>query len=92
MFVLKRTYEAALDRAVDAEAQLRRLGRKWDRLVDEINAKGGQQFLDHGTINPRQQFTQDEIEKLLDLCHPDKHGGKRMAVEITQKLLKMREG
>jgi hypothetical protein len=36
-------------------------------------------------------FTQEEIKKLLMLCHPDKHNGKQMAVEMTQKLLALRK-
>lgn len=36
------------------------------------------------------QFSQDEIQKLLMLCHPDKHGGKEMAMKMTQKLLSLR--
>lgn len=35
-------------------------------------------------------FNEDEMRKLLALCHPDKHDGKPMAVEMTQKLLAMR--
>lgn len=35
-------------------------------------------------------FTKDEIRTLIQLCHPDKHGGKESAVTITQKLLKLR--
>ena len=36
------------------------------------------------------QFSDHEIRQLLSLCHSDKHGGKQMAQEITQKLLKIR--
>jgi hypothetical protein len=36
-------------------------------------------------------FTEEEIKKLLMLCHPDKHNGKQMAVEMTQKLLALRK-
>lgn len=31
-----------------------------------------------------------DIKRLISLCHPDKHGGKPMAVEMTQKLLSLR--
>jgi hypothetical protein len=30
------------------------------------------------------------IKKILQLCHPDKHQGKQIAVEVTQMLLKMK--
>jgi regulatory protein YycI of two-component signal transduction system YycFG len=36
------------------------------------------------------QFTQDEIKRLILLCHPDKHQGKQIAHELTHKLLSMR--
>lgn len=36
------------------------------------------------------QFTKEEIERLIRLCHPDKHGGNKAATEMTQKLLRLR--
>lgn len=37
------------------------------------------------------QFTQDELRSLLQLVHPDKHGGKNSAVVMTQKINKLRK-
>lgn len=37
------------------------------------------------------KFSSDDFRKLLLLCHPDKHGGKTIAHEVTQKLLAMRK-
>lgn len=37
-----------------------------------------------------QTFSQEEIKRMIILCHPDKHNGKQMAVDITAKLVKMR--
>lgn len=37
------------------------------------------------------QLEEADIKRLITLCHPDKHGGKQSAVEITQKLLSMRK-
>lgn len=64
---------------------------EFNKLVDVINKKGGKQFLDHGVIAPPDQFTQDELRTLINLCHPDKHNGKETAVEMTQKLLALRK-
>lgn len=61
---------------------------KWNDLVEVINRKGGQAFLDQ---MPKPQFTESELKTLLQLCHPDKHGGKDSAVRITQKLLELRK-
>ena len=36
-------------------------------------------------------FTKEEIQTLISLCHPDKHGGKGSANNITAKLLKIRK-
>lgn len=60
---------------------------EWNKLVNRINAKGGEAFLNSA---PVPQFTADELKTLLQLCHPDKHGGKESAVRITQKLLELR--
>lgn len=66
-----------------------RLLNEWNSLVNLINSKGGSDFL-NSTPN-QQQFTKLEIDILIRLCHPDKHDGKRSAVEITQKLIKLRD-
>lgn len=67
------------------------LTNKWNALIDLINSKGGQNFLDNAVLNPKPQFSQEEIRKLINLCHPDKHDGKQMAIEMTQKLLQLKE-
>ena len=67
------------------------LANKWSDLVDQINAKGGQNFLDNAVLNPQPQFSQEDIRRLISLCHPDKHDGKQIAVEMTQKLLQLKE-
>lgn len=92
MFVLKKTYDAMVQRAHIAESAFGQLNRKWNKLVRRINEKGGEDFLERGRIHPpASQFTQEEIIKLIHLCHPDKHGGKEMATVMTQKLLKMKK-
>ena len=37
------------------------------------------------------QFTQDELRSLVQLVHPDKHGGKEVAVRMTQKINSLRK-
>lgn len=32
-----------------------------------------------------------DIKQLISLCHPDKHGGSKVANEITAKLIQMRK-
>lgn len=35
-------------------------------------------------------LSQDQIRKLIGLCHPDRHGNSKTATEITQWLLSQR--
>lgn len=88
MFVLASKYQALEARLARTEAARRKLQAEWNALVDEINAKGGRAFLD-GTLNePR--LSRGDIGRLILLCHPDKHGGKQMAEDMTKKLLALR--
>jgi hypothetical protein len=64
--------------------------RKWNDLVERINQLGGESFL-QGATEKHVQFTADELQRLIQLCHPDKHDGKQMATEMTAKLLKMKQ-
>lgn len=72
---LQRQYQA-LDSKYDA------LQAKWNILVRDINAKGGQDFLNKACG----QFNDDELRSLLQLVHPDKHDGKESAHKLTQKI------
>lgn len=67
------------------------LERKWASLVNQINRKGGQEFLDRGSMGgSKSKFSGQDLKSLITLCHPDKHKGSSLATEITQKLLEMR--
>lgn len=35
-------------------------------------------------------FDEKELKQLVALCHPDKHGGSKVAEEMTRKLLTLR--
>jgi len=41
--------------------------------------------------NTKNPFSQEDIKRLIMLCHPDKHGGKKMAEDMTKKLLTIRD-
>lgn len=58
---------------------------EYNKLVELINAKGGEAFL-----NSSSQFTPEQIDRLIRLCHPDKHGNSEAANEMTAALLKIR--
>jgi hypothetical protein len=96
MFVKVSEYRAAVDFAKEAVKLYKDLLVDWNDLVDRLNARCGKHGVDKFVANAvmpedvPSQFTQAEIQKLILLCHPDKHDGKQMAVELTQKLLKLR--
>ena len=89
MFVTKSKYDSLLSEKYAFEAAFYRLNKKWNNLVDTINEKGGRIFLD-GEIKNK-EFNEEEIKILIQLCHPDKHNGKQIAIDITKKLLDIRD-
>lgn len=98
MIVRQSTLDAMERRAITAERnsnlyQLEyfKLKNQWNELVSIVNAKGGVDFLRNGALKePQPQFSAEELNKLIMLCHPDKHNGKSMATELTQKLLDLK--
>lgn len=85
MLMLKSTHEMEM---LQMQVEYQILLNKWNNLVEKINQKGGQSFLDGE--KKENQFSKGEINTLINLCHPDKHQQKESAVKITQKLLAMR--
>lgn len=97
MFVRQSTYRDAVASVVawkvhanHWEAKYGSLLKEWNDLVGKVNAKGGLSALKPTT--PVEQLSEDDCKRLLMLIHPDKHGGKQAAVEMTQKILAIREG
>jgi hypothetical protein len=49
----------------------------------------------NGTVKPQKSYSssipKQLLPKLIMLCHPDKHNGSKMSVEVTQQLLKLRD-
>jgi hypothetical protein len=82
-------YREMRDEAERLQSKLGRLLKKWNGLVNRINDLGGEEFL---SAPQKSQFTADELNTLINLCHPDKHGGKESANRITAKLIQMRKG
>lgn len=105
MFVLKSKYEELNTRHLSTlrelgkaqtriraiELELIGIRIKWAGLVNRINAKGGEAFLEKAQIGGSQQFSQDDIKKLIMLCHPDKHGNSPTATALTAQLIKLRK-
>jgi hypothetical protein len=65
----------------------------WKRLCIGCYISGKKKESPRPQERPRahQPIDNDMLKRLIMLCHPDKHGGSKMSVEITQKLLRMRD-
>jgi hypothetical protein len=48
-------------------------------------------FLDGQRSVVNFRLSEEFLEKLIMLCHPDKHDNSKMSNEVTQSLLKARE-
>jgi ABC-type transporter Mla subunit MlaD len=86
---MRQLYEQLADQR---GAKLNQMIRKWNRLVDRVNAAGGERILNGtGPAANTLGLTAVDIKRMLQLCHPDRHRNSDLAVEITQKLLALRE-
>jgi hypothetical protein len=83
----KRKYRVELSDCVRAMRDYNNLMDEYDVLVRK--AQKLQQLCKDSELytNP---FNQKDLKVMITLCHPDKHGGKKSATEMTQKLLEMR--
>jgi hypothetical protein len=98
MFVTKSRYDQMAQLAANAQAMLAHATRlnnkhveKLDALVTRINKLGGETFLRRGEAQQASAiFTADDVQRLILLCHPDRHDGKPMATEMTAKLLALK--
>lgn len=101
MFVLKSKYDKLYRRLYDKQVELGQkrleyidLMSKYRMLQLEFSELLTQRQSSTRQTSPKQetspQFTKEEIQTLVKLCHPDKHGQKPEATEITKKLLQLR--
>ena len=88
MFVSSSKYKRLAMQLQKAINDYNQLHGMWEELVAEINEKGGREFLDGKVGN--NQLSNEDIKKLIILCHPDKHNGKSIASEMTALLNKLK--
>lgn len=65
----------------------------WNRLVRELKSMGGLDAIRRKMSEPshvNSSFSKEEIRILIQLSHPDRHGGKDVYNQIMQKLNKMK--
>lgn len=92
MFVTRARYDRAVQEGVLALRKYHQLIREWNDLVDLIDNLGGLKRIREAVqATPTQQFTDDDIRRLLQLCHPDKHANSNLAQDMTRKLLAARQ-
>lgn len=60
--------------------------RRYNDLVHRINEKGGEQFLNEAVI-----ISDVQLDRLIRLCHPDKHDNSDAATKATQWLLSIKD-
>lgn len=87
MFVLKSKY---LKMEQTLKAELDYYHRFNFSLTVKIQAMKKEKRVSASAV-PSPQLTREDVTRLLNLCHPDKHGGKQMANDMTAKLLKLRD-
>lgn len=82
----------ALHTAHSYQTRHAQLQKEWNNLVDRINAKGGETFLKHGTVHSApQQFGDEDLRRLIQLCHPDKHANSELSQRMTTLLTGLRK-
>lgn len=90
MFVFKSTYDKALRDSASANKTVLLYQQRYNKLLSEWNDLVTRVNRGDYSRTPAKQLESMDIKKLLMLCHPDKHGGKPMAEEMTKKLLSLR--
>lgn len=94
MFVTKSRHRKTLIERNEASAFALLWRTKYNELLDEWNALVDKVNAGHYTrtiVTKGGQFSDEEIQTLINLCHPDKHNGSARATAMTQRLLALRK-
>lgn len=91
--VSSQKHKVMTETAAEMTLKYARLLLDWNTLIDRINARGGKALLERGVLpeNAPVSLTLEDVKRLLQLSHPDKHNDSKLSVEMTQKLLSMKE-
>lgn len=85
MFVMKSKYLKSVEYAKSLEEELEYEKIKSRHYYDEAIR------IFESSKAKEPQFSEDDLRRLLQLCHPDKHNGKQMAIDMTIKIQKLRK-
>lgn len=86
MFVRQSKYDEIKVELYATQYALNAKVEQWNKLVTRINNKGGENFLQNGSVKGSSQFTEDELKTLRRLCHPDKHDSSKSSNELSAKI------
>lgn len=84
---LKQAFDGLDEKYIYLSKEHQALIWDWNNLIGIINENGGMSRLTYREAT----FTLKEIQRLIILCHPDRHEGKDIAVIMTQRLLEARD-
>jgi hypothetical protein len=84
MFVSKAKYETAMEDVSYWFCKYRKLEGKVESLLDTLESYGGLEKLISKKENTG--FTDDDLKRLIQLCHPDKHSGSELSKKMTTML------
>lgn len=98
-FVRKSLYDEAIKKLSESEYNLKKSTLTAKTLKEQITALHAENYRMEGRLYasqrskqaPSSSFSPDELRSLLQLVHPDKHGGKESAVRLTQKINELRK-
>ncbi len=90
---MTREYDSLKTELLEAEARLIFLTEQLEK-EKRLNAWLESQYFElkynrKKTLTP---FNDKDITKLLILCHPDKNNQSKLSLEMTQKILQLKEG
>ncbi len=89
--LLQRLYNDLRNELIKQRVNYVDLLAQWNALVKRINDRGGEPFLSGPAVfGSPEKLSEQDLKKLLMLCHPDKHGNSELAKEMTVKILEMR--
>ena len=91
MFVTAKKYQKVVALAATLHAKLvdaQVTAQAAINVASELHQKLQERQRAHSTVP---QFNDDQLRELLQLVHPDKHGGKASAIRPTQHINALRE-
>lgn len=88
LFKNKEKENELIEKIEELEYAYQHVVKKYNGIVEFINSRGGESFL---FSDQEKKLDDNQLKKILMLCHPDKHDGSKLSNEVTRLLISMRE-